>query len=140
MSAFAAWRVARRPDPRLAALGPFRVEHDEVVLPEPVEKPAALLSLDLSRALQDLANRALAVDRRNEALLGSVETPFGTVPGLGADLVTVNQLMGADAVEPFVSAARAAGAGVLVLVRTSNPGAADVEDLELARAHVGAAS
>ena len=52
--------------------------------------------------------------------------------GLGADMVTVNPLMGADAVEPFVSAARAAGAGVLALVRTSNPGAADVEDLELA--------
>ena len=30
-----------------------------------------------------------------------------------------------------MSAARSAGAGVLVLVRTSNPGAADIEDLEL---------
>jgi orotidine-5'-phosphate decarboxylase len=66
-----------------------------------------------------------------QALLGSIETPYGTVAGLGADLVTVNPLMGADAIEPFVSAARAAGAGVLVLVRTSNPGAADVEDLTL---------
>ncbi len=52
--------------------------------------------------------------------------------GLGADLATVNPLLGRDAVEPFVTAARAAGAGVLLLVRTSNPGAADVEDLELA--------
>jgi orotidine-5'-phosphate decarboxylase len=66
-----------------------------------------------------------------QALLGSVDTPYGAVPGLGADLVTVNPLMGADAVEPFVAAARDAGAGVLVLVRTSNPGAADVEDLTL---------
>ena len=32
----------------------------------------------------------------------------------------------------LADAARAAGAGVFVLVRTSNPGAADVEDLELA--------
>ena len=55
-----------------------------------------------------------------------------TSPGLGADLVTVNPLMGRDAIEPFVRAARERGAGVLVLVRTSNPGAADVEDLELA--------
>jgi orotidine-5'-phosphate decarboxylase len=47
-------------------------------------------------------------------------------------MVTVNPLMGRDAVEPFVAAARAARAGVLVLVRTSNPGAADVLDLELA--------
>jgi orotidine-5'-phosphate decarboxylase len=67
-----------------------------------------------------------------EALIGGVQTPFGAVAGLGADMVTVNPLMGGDALAPFVSAARAAGAGVLVLVRTSNPGAADVEDLELA--------
>ncbi len=67
-----------------------------------------------------------------QALIGGVRTPFGAVAGLGADMVTVNPLMGRDAVEPFVTAARAAGAGVLVLVRTSNPGAADIEDLELA--------
>jgi orotidine-5'-phosphate decarboxylase len=67
-----------------------------------------------------------------QALIGGVQTPFGVVAGLGADMVTVNPLMGGDAVEPFVTAARAAGAGVLALVRTSNPGAADVEDLELA--------
>ncbi len=66
-----------------------------------------------------------------QALLGGVETPYGIAAGLGADLLTVNPLMGRDAIEPFVSAARAAGAGVLLLVRTSNPGAADVEDLEL---------
>jgi orotidine-5'-phosphate decarboxylase len=51
---------------------------------------------------------------------------------LRADLATVSPLLGRDAIEPFVSAARAAGAGVLLLVRTSNPGAADVQDLELA--------
>jgi orotidine-5'-phosphate decarboxylase len=67
-----------------------------------------------------------------QALIGGFETPYGAVAGLGADVVTVNPLMGRDAIEPFVVAARAAGAGVLVLVRTSNPGAADVEDLELA--------
>jgi orotidine-5'-phosphate decarboxylase len=65
------------------------------------------------------------------ALFGGRETPFGRLNGLGADLVTVNPLMGIDALEPFVSSARESGAGVLVLVRTSNPGAADVEDLRL---------
>jgi orotidine-5'-phosphate decarboxylase len=65
------------------------------------------------------------------ALIGGIDTPFGRVDGLGADLVTVNPLMGRDAVEPFVTAAREAGTGVLVLVRTSNPGAADIEDLAL---------
>jgi orotidine-5'-phosphate decarboxylase len=65
------------------------------------------------------------------SLFGGLETPFGHIAGLGADLVTVNPLMGRDAIEPFVAAARAAGAGVLLLVRTSNPGAADIEDLPL---------
>jgi len=65
------------------------------------------------------------------ALIGGLDTPYGRVEGLGAELVTVNPLMGRDALEPFVSAARAAGGGVLVLVRTSNPGAADVQDLRL---------
>jgi len=65
------------------------------------------------------------------ALIDGLRTPFGEVSGLRADLTTVNPLMGVDALEPFVAAARSAGAGVLVLVRTSNPGAADVEDLRL---------
>jgi orotidine-5'-phosphate decarboxylase len=64
-----------------------------------------------------------------QALVGSTPTPFGDVAGLGADAFTANPLLGRDALEPLVDAARAAGAGVFVLVRTSNPGAADVEDL-----------
>ena len=66
------------------------------------------------------------------SLFGGLDTAFGHVAGLEADIVTVNPLMGRDAIAPFVSAARARGAGVLLLVRTSNPGAADVEELELA--------
>jgi orotidine-5'-phosphate decarboxylase len=80
----------------------------------------------------------VSADAYARALMGSSDTPFGSVPGLGVDLVTVNPLMGADALAPFVSTARKAvalrgsAAGVLVLVRTSNPGAADIEDLQLA--------
>ena len=66
-----------------------------------------------------------------QALIAGTSTPFGVARGLGADLVTVNPLMGSDAIEPFITAARDAGAGVLVLVRTSNPGAAEIEDLKL---------
>jgi orotidine-5'-phosphate decarboxylase len=39
-----------------------------------------------------------------------------------ADALTVNPYLGADAVEPFVTAAAAANGGLFVLVRTSNPG------------------
>ncbi len=67
-----------------------------------------------------------------QALVGSTPTPFGDVEGLGADAFTANPLLGVDALEPLVDGARAAAAGVFVLVRTSNPGAADVEDLRLA--------
>jgi orotidine-5'-phosphate decarboxylase len=65
------------------------------------------------------------------SLFGGMDTPFGHVDGLGVDLATVNPLMGADTLAPFIAAAREAGAGVLVLVRTSNPGAADIEDLRV---------
>ncbi|MBA2506472.1 MAG: orotidine 5'-phosphate decarboxylase, partial [Thermoleophilaceae bacterium] len=42
---------------------------------------------------------------------------------------TANPLLGDDALEPLVAGAQAAGAGLFVLVRTSNPGAAVVQDL-----------
>jgi orotidine-5'-phosphate decarboxylase len=63
------------------------------------------------------------------SLFAGADSPFGRIDGLRADLATVNPLMGVDALQPFVIAGRDSGAGVLVLVRTSNPGAADVEDL-----------
>jgi orotidine-5'-phosphate decarboxylase len=64
-----------------------------------------------------------------EALFGSTATPWGQVRGLGADAATVNPLLGADALEPLVRAAESAQAAVFCLVRTSNPGAADILDL-----------
>jgi orotidine-5'-phosphate decarboxylase len=64
-----------------------------------------------------------------QALVGETPTPWGPVAGLGADAFTANPLLGLDALEPLIAAAEAAGAGVFALVRTSNPGAADVEDL-----------
>jgi orotidine-5'-phosphate decarboxylase len=64
-----------------------------------------------------------------QALVGETPTPWGSVVGLGADAFTANPLLGVDALEPLVAAAEAAGAGIFALVRTSNPGAADVQDL-----------
>jgi orotidine-5'-phosphate decarboxylase len=46
-----------------------------------------------------------------------------------ADALTINPYLGRDAVEPFLQSARKAGAGVFVLVRTSNPGAGQFQDL-----------
>jgi orotidine-5'-phosphate decarboxylase len=63
-----------------------------------------------------------------QALVGETPGPFGPVAGLGADAFTANPLLGEDALAPLVEAAAAAGAGCFVLVRTSNPGAAEIQD------------
>jgi orotidine-5'-phosphate decarboxylase len=64
-----------------------------------------------------------------QAMVGETPTPWGPVAGLGADAFTANPLLGLDALEPLIAAAESTGAGVFALVRTSNPGAADVQDL-----------
>jgi orotidine-5'-phosphate decarboxylase len=55
------------------------------------------------------------------------DAAFG--PVWDADSLTINPYLGRDAVEPFLAAAKAAGRGVFVLVRTSNPGAGLFQDL-----------
>lgn len=62
---------------------------------------------------------------------GYVRATIGPAPGFDADSVTVNPYMGLDTLEPFISFAERADKGVLVLVRTSNPGARDVQDLDV---------
>jgi orotidine-5'-phosphate decarboxylase len=47
-----------------------------------------------------------------------------------ADALTVNPYMGLDTLEPFAKRAETGGKGLVVLVRTSNPGAADFQMLE----------
>jgi orotidine-5'-phosphate decarboxylase len=66
-----------------------------------------------------------------QALVGTTDGPFGPVEGLGADAFTANPLLGGDALEPLVDAAVARGAGCFLLVSTSNPGAADLQDLDV---------
>ncbi|MEJ7793726.1 MAG: orotidine-5'-phosphate decarboxylase [Gaiellaceae bacterium] len=54
--------------------------------------------------------------------------PRGEQPPL-ADALTVNTYLGLDSVEPFLQACRRHGAGIFCLVRTSNAGAHDVQEL-----------
>jgi orotidine-5'-phosphate decarboxylase len=63
-----------------------------------------------------------------QALVGETDGPYGPVPGLGVDAFTANPLLGRDALEPLVDAAATRGAACFVLVRTSNPGAAELQD------------
>ena len=48
-----------------------------------------------------------------------------------ADALTVNTYLGQDSLEPFLQACRLHGAGLFCLVRTSNAGASDVQELTL---------
>jgi orotidine-5'-phosphate decarboxylase len=48
-----------------------------------------------------------------------------------ADAITANPYLGRDSVDPFLAACRRDGAGVFLLVRTSNAGAADIQDATL---------
>ncbi|MEX0786398.1 MAG: orotidine-5'-phosphate decarboxylase [Dehalococcoidia bacterium] len=51
---------------------------------------------------------------------------------LGVDAATVNPYLGGDAVAPFVERA---DKGVIIVCRTSNPGAVDLQDLQVAGEH-----
>jgi orotidine-5'-phosphate decarboxylase len=76
---------------------------------------------------------------REAGLLVIVDAKRGDVPSTArayaaafaplADAVTVSPYLGEDCLEPFLAHE---GLGVLALVKTSNPGSADVQDLPLA--------
>ena len=66
-----------------------------------------------------------------EAYAAAYLAPRAAAPPF-ADALTVNPYLGADSLEPFAEACRASGGLAFVLVRTSNPGGADIQELELA--------
>jgi orotidine-5'-phosphate decarboxylase len=59
---------------------------------------------------------------------GAPDLDGEAVEGIGADWLTVNGYLGSDGVEPVL----AEGTGVFVLVKTSNPGSGELQDVELA--------
>jgi orotidine-5'-phosphate decarboxylase len=85
-----------------------------------------LVLADAKRGDIDVSAAAYA-----QAFLGQTQTAFGPLPGLEADALTVNPLLGRDGLEPFISVARPRERGLFVLVRTSNPGAGDLQELRV---------
>jgi len=72
--------------------------------------------------------------KRND--IGSTATAYaegylGAPPqsAWGADALTVSPYLGEDSLEPFVNVARQRGAGLFVLIKTSNPGGGMFQDL-----------
>src|SRR2546421_11690892 len=60
------------------------------------------------------------------------DPPFGDLDDVVVpDAITVNPMLGMDTLEPFVQAARDYGKGLFVLVRTSNAGSGELQDVKL---------
>lgn len=83
------------------------------------EQKGLLVILDGKR--NDIGSTAAAYAR---GLLGS-----GGQSPWGADAITVNPYLGDEGLRPFVEVATERGAGVFVLVKTSNPGGGMFQDL-----------
>jgi orotidine-5'-phosphate decarboxylase len=132
--AAAASAVARFCKGIVDAVGPY------VVAVKPQSAFFELLGSDGVRALEEVSEYArstglLVIVDAKRGDIGSTARAYAEAfleprDGLGplADAVTANPFLGHDGCEPFVAACRRHGTGVFFLVRTSNPGAADVQD------------
>jgi orotidine-5'-phosphate decarboxylase len=135
--AAAASAVARFCKGIVDAVGPY------VVAVKPQAAFFEALGSDGFRALEEVCDYARATGllvlldaKRGD--IGSTARAYSTAylepretqPPL-ADAMTASPYLGDDSVEPFLASCRRHGAGVFFLVRTSNAGAADVQDLTL---------
>jgi orotidine-5'-phosphate decarboxylase len=84
-----------------------------------------LTILDAKR--NDIASTAAAYA---DAAFGGFELEGTAHLVWDADALTVNPYLGRDSVEPFLTSARRTGRGMFLLVRTSNPGARQFQDLD----------
>jgi orotidine-5'-phosphate decarboxylase len=135
--AAAASAVARFCKGIVDAVGPY------VVAVKPQSAFFEALGSDGMRALEEVSDYARAsgllvlVDAKRGDI-GSTARAYASayleprdVSGPVADALTVSAYLGRDSVEPFLAACRRHGSGIFLLVRTSNAGAADVQDLIL---------
>jgi orotidine-5'-phosphate decarboxylase len=135
--AAAASSVARFCKGIVDAVGPY------VVAVKPQSAFFEVLGSDGFRALEEVCDYArgagllVLVDAKRgdigstaRAYAEALLEPRDDLPPL-ADATTASPYLGLDSVEPFLAACRRHGAGVFFLVRTSNAGAVDVQDLAL---------
>ena len=92
---------------------------------------------------QELGYIVIADGKRNDigttasayasAYLGEIEYPCGRRQrSFDTDALTVNPYLGSDGILPFLELAAPQGRGAFALLRTSNPSASDLQDLQLA--------
>jgi orotidine-5'-phosphate decarboxylase len=93
------------------------------------------------RALEGLCERArragllVLLDAKRGDIGSTAEGYAGAYlakdAAMPVDAMTLNPYLGFDTLEPFTRAARVAGRGLFVLVKTSNPGSGDLQDREI---------
>jgi orotidine-5'-phosphate decarboxylase len=84
------------------------------------QEQGLLVILDAKR--NDIGSTAEAYAR---GMLGRTESAWG------ADALTVSPYLGEDSLTPFADIAKERGAGLFILVKTSNPGGGMLQDLEI---------
>ena len=76
----------------------------------------------------DIGNTANAYA---QAHLGNVELISGVIsPSINADFLTVLPFLGTDSLQPFVDVCISNNKGVFILVKTSNPGSGEIQDIK----------
>lgn len=98
--------------------------------------PAGLQALaDVVRYAREKHLLVIGDGKRGD--IGTTATAYanaylGETSPWGMDSLTVNPYLGVDTLRPFVKTARERQAGIFVLVKTSNPGSGDFQDLPIA--------
>jgi orotidine-5'-phosphate decarboxylase len=64
------------------------------------------------------------------AYLGRARFPWADEPVFDADCMTISPFLGRDSLNPFLDACIEFGKGVFILVKTSNPGSGDLQDVK----------
>lgn len=91
--------------------------------------PGVELYFDMVELARELGLMVIGDIKRSD--IGSTAQAYARAHLGGAqcpDAVTVNGYLGADGLKPFIEAGDAGGKGIFVLVRTSNPSGATVQD------------
>ncbi len=98
---------------------------------EELGPPGVAALVEVIRYAQDRGLLVILDAKRND--IGSTAEAYargmlGRESAWGADALTVSPYLGEDSLTPFVDVARERGAGIFVLVKTSNPGGGLLQD------------
>jgi orotidine-5'-phosphate decarboxylase len=102
---------------------------------EELGPPGVAALVEVIRYAQDRGLLVILDAKRND--IGSTAEAYargmlGRESPWGADALTISPYLGEDSLTPFVEVARERGAGLFILVKTSNPGSGLLQDLALA--------